>query len=232
MSIPILLAAIGVTAAFAVLAYVLGMVSMGGAAGGFVVGAVIYASLGPQGFAILALFVVGGSALTRFGYMTKSRAGTAQERGGRRGAKNAAANCTVAVVCALLVAFTGLESFAAAFVASLGAAFADTAESEVGQLFGRHPRLITTFRRIPPGADGGISLPGTSAGIVAALLTAAFGYALGVFDGTFTLTVVALAAFIGTMVDSLIGALLPKIGNELTNLACTFSAALLAFFLN
>lgn len=226
-----LLAAIGVTAAFAALAYLLGMVSLGGAAGGFVVGTVIYASLGPQGFAILALFVVGGSALTRFGYITKTRAGTAQERGGRRGAKNAAANCSIAVVCALLATFTGLESFAAAFVASLAAAFADTAESEVGQLFGRYPILITTFRRISPGADGGVSLSGTSAGVVAALLTAALGYALGIFDGTVTLGVVALAAFIGTVIDSLIGALAPRIGNELTNLACTLSAAILALAL-
>ncbi len=226
-----LLAAIGVTAAFAALAYLLGMVSLGGAAGGFVVGTVIYASLGPQGFAILALFVVGGSTLTRFGYMTKTRAGIAQERGGRRGAKNAAANCSVAVVCALLATFTGLESFAAAFVASLGAAFADTAESEVGQLFGRYPRLITTLRGVSPGTDGGVSLSGTSAGVVAALLTAALGYVLGIFDGTVALAVVALAAFIGTVVDSLIGALAPRIGNELTNLACTLSAAILALAL-
>ncbi len=226
-----LLAAIGVTAVFAALAYVLGMVSLGGSAGGFVVGTAIYASLGPQGFAILVLFVVGGSALTRFGYMTKTHAGTAQERGGRRGAKNAAANCAVAVVCALLATFTGLESFAAAFVASLGAAFADTTESEVGQLFGRHPRLITTLRRVAPGTDGGISLSGTLAGAAAALLTASLGYVLGIFDEILTLAVVAFAAFIGTVVDSLIGALVPRVGNELTNVSCTLAAALLTLSL-
>ena len=53
-----LLMALLVTAVFAALAYALGMVSLGGALGGFVVGTLIYAPLGPQGFAVLALFVV------------------------------------------------------------------------------------------------------------------------------------------------------------------------------
>ncbi len=155
------------------------MVSRGGAVGGFVVGILIYASLGPRGFAVLALFVVGGSLLTRLGYSRKRRSGTAEAGGGRRGARNALANCGVAVACALLYALTSSEAFVAAFVASLGAAFADTAESEVGQLYGRAPRLITTLREVPPGTDGAVSLSGTLAGIAAAGLTAAVGLGSG-----------------------------------------------------
>ena len=94
------LTAFFVTAAFATLAYALGMVSRSGALGGLLVGTAIYASLGPRGFAVLALFVVGGSLLTRLGYGSKQRTGTAQEHGGRRGARNALANCSVAVLCA------------------------------------------------------------------------------------------------------------------------------------
>jgi len=222
-----LLIALLVTAAFAALAYALGIVSRGGALGGFVVGTLIYASLGPQGFAILVLFVVGGSLLTQLGYGSKQRAGTAQERGGRRGAKNAFANCAVPVLCAVLADPTGSPAFTAAFAASLGAAFADTAESEVGQVYGRAPRLITTFRRVPPGTDGAISLPGTVAGAVAATLTAALGLALHLIEGPGAMLLVALAAFLGTVADSLIGSLAPRAGNELTNLLCTLTAATL-----
>ena len=222
------LTALLVTAAFAVLAYALGMVSRGGALGGLVVGTPIYASLGPRGFAVLALFVVGGSLLTRLGYGGKRRAGTAQEHGGRRGAKNALANCAVPVLCASLASVTGSPSFAAAFVASLGAAFADTAESEVGQLFGRAPRLVTTLGRVPPGTDGAISLPGTLAGIVAAVATAALGLALGLVGGPGAMLLVAISAFLGTVADSLIGAIHPRIGNEATNVFCTLTAAVLA----
>jgi uncharacterized protein (TIGR00297 family) len=226
-----LLAAPVVTALFAVLAYALGMVSRGGALGGFAVGTVIYYCLGPQGFAVLALFVVGGSLLTRLGYGRKRRAGTAEAGGGRRGAKNALANAGVAVVCALLAVFTSSEAFAAAFVASLGAAFADTAESEVGQLYGRTPRLISNFRRVPPGTDGAISLPGTLAGLTAAGLTAALGLALGLVGEPASMLLVALAAFLGTVVDSFVGALAPRVGNEFTNVLCTLTAAVLALTL-
>lgn len=220
-------AAIFVTAAFAALAYYFGMVGKSGALGGFAVGVAIFICLGPQGFAVLALFVVGGSLLTRFGYERKRRSGTAQDSGGRRGAKNALANCSVAVVCAVLYAAMGYEALSAAFVASLGAAFADTAESEVGQIYGRSPRLITSFSRVPPGTDGAISFPGTLAGLSAAALTAFFGLSLGLVDGLGAALGVALAAFLGTVADSLVGAKTPQIGNEATNLLCTLAAALL-----
>jgi uncharacterized protein (TIGR00297 family) len=223
-----LLTALLVTAAFAALAYALGMVSRSGALGGLLVGTTIYASLGPRGFAVLALFVVGGSLLTRIGYASKQRTGTAQELGGRRRARNALANCAVAVLCAVLAAATGSEPFAAAFVAAIGAAFADTAESEVGQLFGRAPRLIPTLQKAPPGTDGAISLPGTLAGVGAAGLTAALGLALGMLETPAAALLVALAALLGTLADSLIGGLSPRAGNELTNVLCTLVAALLA----
>lgn len=223
-----LLAAVVVPAIFAALAYSLRMVSRGGAFGGFLVAASIYAGLGWQGFTVLALFVVGGSALTRLGYRRKERSGTAEGGGGRRGARNAVANAGVAVLCAVLAALTPYpQTFAAAFLASLGAAFADTAESEVGQLFGGRPRLITTFTKVPPGTDGAVSLPGTLAGLGAAVLTAASGLAVGLVGSPGATLLVAGAAFFGTVVDSLIGALIPRIGNELTNVACTLTAAAL-----
>lgn len=223
-----LLTALLVTAAFAGLAYALGMINQSGALGGLLVGTTIYVCLGPQGFAVLALFVIGGSLLTRLGYRSKLRTGTAQEHGGRRGARNALANCAVATLCAVLAATTGSETLLAPFVASLGAAFADTTESEIGQLLSRTPRLITTLRKVPPGTDGAVSLPGTLAGATAAGLTAALGLALGILETPESALLVAIAAFLGTVADSLIGALSPRAGNELTNVLCTLGAALLA----
>lgn len=225
------LLALPVTAAFAALAYRLGWVSPIGALGGIVVGAPVYACLGPQGFALLVLFVVGGSALTRLGYERKRRAGGAEAHGGRRGARNALANAGVAVLCALLYALGLSDAYAAAYVAAIGAAFADTAESEVGQLSRRQPRLLTTLRKVSPGTDGAVSLPGTLAGVAAAGLTAGLGLALGLVGGWGAAGLVALAAFFGTVADSLIGARFPRLGNEATNVLCTLVAAALAFFI-
>jgi len=220
-----------VTAAFAAIAYALRMISRSGALGGLLVGTTIYASLGARGFAVLALFVIGGSLLTRLGYRSKQRTGTAQEHGGRRSARNAIANCAVATACAILAAATGSDLFTVAFVASIGAAFADTAESEIGQLFSRTSRLITTLGKVPPGTDGAISLPGTLAGVGAAGLTVALGLTLGLLSSPGPALLTATAAFLGTIADSLIGGLLPRAGNELTNVLCTLVAALLALIL-
>ncbi|MDX5892684.1 DUF92 domain-containing protein [Rubrobacter radiotolerans] len=219
------LIAAAVTALFAALAYALGMVGRSGALGGFVIGTAVFLFSGPEGFALLALFVLGGSALTKLGYGRKSRAGTAETYGGRRGARNALANCSVAVLLAALYAVTGSGALLVAFAASLGAAFADTAESEVGQLYGGEPRLITDLRPVPPGTDGAVSLPGTLAGLAAAALMAFAALVLGIADGTGAALIVAVAGFAGTLADSLIGAKLPQLGNEATNLACTLVAA-------
>jgi uncharacterized protein (TIGR00297 family) len=226
-----LVAAFLVTGVFAWLVYALGVATRGGALGGFVVGGVIYTSLGPQGFAVLALFVVGGSLLTRLGYRSKERQSIAEAHGGRRGARNALANCGVALLCALLAALTTPGAVVAAFVAALAAAFADTAESEVGQLYSGAPRLITTLRKVPPGTDGAVSVPGTIAGLAAAGLTALLGLVLGLVAGPGLVLLIALAAFLGTVADSLIGALAPGVSNEVTNVLCTLVAAVLAFFL-
>lgn len=195
------------------------------------VGTVIYATLDWRGFAVLALFVAGGSALTRLGYAEKRRRGNAEDRSGRRGARNAFANCGVGLLCALAAALTPFqEAFAAAFVASLGAAFADTAESEAGQLSRRSPRMITSLRKVPPGTDGAVSVPGTLAGITAAGATAILALALGLVGGAGVFAVWA-AAFLGTVADSLAGALAPRIGNEPTNVLCTLVAAAIALAL-
>lgn len=188
-------------------------------------GTMTYASLGWRGFAVLALFVAGGSALTRLGYAQKLRRGRAEARSGRRGAANALANCGVAVLCALGAALTPYtEVFAAAFSAALGAAFADTAESEVGQLSHKNPRLVTSLRKVPPGTDGAVSVPGTLAGMAAAAATALLALWLGLV-GVGAASVVFVAAFAGTVADSLVGALAPRVGNEITNVICTLVAA-------
>jgi uncharacterized membrane protein len=71
-------------------------------------------------------------------------------------------------------------------------------------------------------------LPGTLAGAAAAGLTAVLGLALGLLAAPSPALLVATAAFTGTLVDSMIGALSPRAGNELTNILCTLVAAVLA----
>jgi uncharacterized membrane protein len=75
-------------------------------------------------------------------------------------------------------------------------------------------------------------LSGTLAGVGAAGLTAILALALGMLATPASAIVVAMAGFLGTVADSMIGALTPRAGNELTNVLCTLVAALLALILS
>jgi uncharacterized protein (TIGR00297 family) len=226
----LLLAAV-INATLAALAYKLRTVDLSGVIGGFLVGFLIYAFLDWKGFLLLLAFFVIGSACTKIGYKRKAAAKLAQAKGGRRGARHAFANAGVATACALFAALTPYPVlFGLAFAAAFATAAADTASSEIGQLLGRRTFLITTFRPVPRGTEGAVSLEGTLAGIFASLLVAALGASVGLYGWSGVVPVV-VAAFIGTTFESVVGAALEKrqlLDNEALNFLNTLVGALVA----
>jgi uncharacterized protein (TIGR00297 family) len=226
-----LLLAAAVNAALAGAAYAARTVDRSGVIAGFVVGFVIYAFLDWRGYLLLLAFFVIGSACTKLGYRKKAAAKLAQENKGRRGARHALANAGVATACAVFAALTPFPVvFALAFAGAFATAVADTASSEIGQLLGRRTFLITTFRPVPRGTEGAVSLEGTLAGILASAVIAALGAALGLFPWVGVLAVVA-AAFVGTTFESVVGAALEKrqlLDNEALNFLNTLVGALVA----
>ncbi|TFK68891.1 hypothetical protein BDN72DRAFT_768622 [Pluteus cervinus] len=93
-----------------------------------------------------------------------------------------------------------------------GCCLGDTLASELGILSPSPPVLITTWKRVPPGTNGGVSLGGTMASVMG-------GFAIGVTMGACLLmehcgwgTVLpclgwgAFAGGFGSLVDSLLGA--------------------------
>jgi len=115
-------------------------------------------------------------------------------------------------------------------LAALAEAAADTVSSEIGQILGGQPRLITTLRRVEAGTDGGVSLIGSLAGVAAAGIVAAVGaWALG---GDWSFFAVSCAGGVfGLFFDSLLGATLERRGwlnNDGVNFLSTASAAAFA----
>jgi uncharacterized protein (TIGR00297 family) len=112
-------------------------------------------------------------------------------------------------------------------LAALAEAAADTVSSEIGQVLGGRPRMITTLRRVEAGTDGAISLVGTLAGAAAALLVAMAGTIA--FGGSRTMLAVSCAGGVfGLFFDSLLGATLERRGwlnNDAVNFLSTASAA-------
>jgi len=216
-----LLWAAGVNALLAGVAYAARTVDISGVIGGFFVGFTIWAFLDWKGFLLLFAFFVIGSACTKLGYKRKAAQNLAQEKGGRRGARHALANAGVATACALFAALTGHPVlFALAFAASFATAAADTASSEIGQLLGRRTFLITTFRPVPRGTEGAVSLEGTLAGVAASVVIGALGALLGLYPWV-GVAAIAVAAFVGTTFESVVGAALEK-RNLLDNEALNF----------
>ena len=226
-----LLLAAAINATLAALAYEARTVDLSGVIGGFLVGFLIYAFLDWRGFLLLLAFFVIGSGCTKIGYKRKAAAKLAQEKGGRRGARHAFANAGVATACALFAALTPHPVlFGLAFAAAFATAAADTASSEIGQLLGRRTFLITTFRPVPRGTEGAVSLEGTLAGIFASLIIAVLGALVGLYPWAGVLAVV-IAAFVGTTFESVVGAALEKrqlLDNEALNFLNTLVGALVA----
>ena len=224
---------LGVNFPLAGAAWLLGAVTWSGVAGGLAIGIIIATFAGVRAFLVLAAFFVLGSAATRIGYARKARKGIAQERGGARGIVHAVANGGVAAYLAFLsgsVASPKRETLLIAFVAALATAACDTLGSEVGPLGKRDPFLITRFRRVAAGTPGAVSLLGTSAGAAGAVLVGGVAAVLGLVPPA-AVPVILLAALVGALLESLLGATLEPeglIGSETINFVNTLAGALTA----
>jgi len=205
-------------------------VSNSGAAAGAVVCFLISAGAGGGALAALVSVFLLTWIATRFGTSRKEKSGTAERRGGRRGSQ-VLANLGVATIAAVLFALTGKAVFLLAVAAALSEAAADTVSSEIGQAIGSNARLITSWRAVPTGTDGGVTLVGTAGGVMAAALVSAvcgvsglipwnwFGIGLG-------------SAVAGMIADSFLGAWLERrkiLSNDQVNFLGTLIAAAVAF---
>ena len=199
---------------------------------------------------VLAVLVL-TSLATRFGRKRKERLGTAEEKHGRVSAQVCANLGFASLVCLVEygAVLTGREStifpnapgealansvIAAFAFASLAEAAADTVSSEIGQVLGGQPYMITTLRRAAPGTDGAVSIAGTLAGVLAACIVAGVGTLVLEHDWKVFVVISAGGTF-GLLFDSLLGATLERKGylnNDAVNFLSTISAAVFALSLS
>jgi uncharacterized protein (TIGR00297 family) len=218
---------LGLNAAIAAAAFAARSIDLAGAVSAVVIGTAVTAGLGLPGLALLIAFFVVGSAVTRLGYRIKAARGIAQEKGGARGWRNAWANGGVPAFLALLAGacraqagplspaaseagFAGLL-LSVAYAASVATAGADTCSSEIGKAYGRRTFLITSFKPVPPGTEGAVSLEGTLGGLAGGAAVAAVGAAGGLY-GWPVAVLVAIAGLLGSLAESVIGTLAEKRG--------------------
>jgi len=204
-----------------------GSLTRSGAIAAFVVGTLVFGFGGWQGGLLLLTFFTTSSALTRWHAPRKRHP---EHRGGRS-AGQVIANGLVAATLAVWSGIAPSPEVITAFAGAIAAATADTWATEVGLLSPSVPRLITTWRRVPAGTSGGVTLLGTATGAAGASLIARLSQLM---FGT-SHDVVWVAAMVAMFIDSLLGATLEGRGrwlnNDAVNLAATAAGALIASLL-
>lgn len=189
-----------------------------------IMGIIIIFTAGVNWLLLIFAFLILGLIFTKYKHEYKKKMGIYE---GTRSVKNVISNGIVPFVMAAFGNYAG-------FIGSIAVATSDTLASEIG-VVDKHPRLITTFKKVPPGTDGGISPIGTAAGIVGAGIIGIIAYLLGISADPFTaLKIAVISGTFGCFVDSILGAVLESrnyLTNEHVNLLATVSGAILGILI-
>ncbi|MEM9566900.1 MAG: DUF92 domain-containing protein [Cyanobacteria bacterium P01_E01_bin.34] len=202
-----------------------------------VLGLIVWGGLGWPGFGIVAAYFVFGTVVTKVGMKQKEAKGIAEKRGGARGPENVWGSALTGALCALGYAVWPHSLWVLGYVASFSAKLADTTSSEVGKAYGKRTFSIVSFRPVPAGSEGAVSLEGTVAGWIAAIALTAFGFALttrsSLLEMTWAWAIPCwIAAILATTTESWIGATIQEdiawMTNEVVNGIQTTIAAVFA----
>lgn len=236
---PHVLIAFGIALVLGYLAYRVKIADVSGLLGATLVGVLIIAFTSIWWFLLLLAFYLLGGGFTKYKYRYKQSMGIAQGKGGARGYKNVFSNSIVAIVAAIChTIFPGAaDVFLYVYLGSVATAAGDTLASEIGTTYKGRPRMITTLKKVDPGTDGGVSSLGELAATFGSVVIALFALLFGVIaiDSQWLwllgATITTASGFLGTNIDSLLGATLQQRGilsNSGVNVVSTIAGGIVA----
>ncbi|EOY30903.1 Integral membrane protein-like isoform 1 [Theobroma cacao] len=204
---------------------------LSGALSGFIV-MTIHFAVGYRFGAMLLAFFFTSSKLTKVGEEKKRRVDADFKEGGQRNWIQVLFNSGVATVLSVIIwSLTGgedkcLDSKESVLITSLiggiighySCCNGDTWSSEIGVLSDAQPRLITTFKTVRRGTNGGVTKTGLLAALAAGSVIGLTFVLVGFFTTTcstgmamkqlLVIPLSAVAGLLGSIIDSLLGATL------------------------
>jgi uncharacterized protein (TIGR00297 family) len=193
------------------------------------VGIILLVFADARWFIIMLAFFILGSVCTRYKFEYKKRIGVEQGQSGARGYRNVFANGIIAAAAAVLYGVFVEPVFIVMYVGCVATAAADTMASEIG-VTGGIPYMITTLKKVPIGTNGGVTRIGELVALLGGFLVSLVALALNVIT-PWMMVVCTIAGFVGTNIDSVVGATLENrgyVGNAGTNLIATIGGGLFA----
>ena len=161
-------------------------------------------------FILLVSFLLLSAIITKFQYNVKKKI---YGESFSRGSYNVLANGLPALIFAILYKIYPSNIIAYSYLAVIAALMADKASSEIGILSKKNPVLITNFKPVAKGTNGGITLLGEVVGVIFALIIGIIAYAIGFINDLFlSLIITSVFGFIGNNLDSLLGAIFENKG--------------------
>lgn len=221
------------------LAYVAKIADISGLLSATLVGVLIIAFTNVWWFLLLLTFYMLGGGFTKYKYEYKKSLGIAQGKGGARGYRNVFSNSIFAIAASICYTIFPQEShlFMYIYLGTVATATGDTLASEVGTTYKGSPRMITTLKKVEPGTDGGVSTLGETASLLGSLVIAIFAVLFRVIEVDpihlclIGMAIVVISGFVGTNIDSLLGATLQQRGilsNNGVNVVSTLIGGLVA----
>ena len=211
------------------------LMTKGGWISAGVLGSILWGCFSWQGWSSVVIYLLLGSLVTKIGYKFKNEKGIAEKRGGKRGPENVWGSAATGLFFAIMVKlnFTNLLFYKIGFAASFAAKLADTFGSEIGKRFGRNTYLITSFRKVERGTEGGISIEGTAASALGSIFMSLIMLILNIISTKYQFLIVVISGFLATISESFIGAKFQdkyKLSNELVNSIQTSISSIIAIF--
>lgn len=228
--------------AISLVAYYQKFLTAGGTTAAFFVVLVIGLFGGLLWLFLLFVFVLMSFLATKYKFALKEALGAQEGVKGERSARNVLANGAVPSALAFLSFLDSplfpRELSGMVFISAIAVAASDTIASEIGILSPR-THLITTMERVKPGTEGGISILGEFAALLAAVFTSLLGYLVLFYSNTVPLDITTIiipifVGFVGCHIDSLMGATLERRGyftKHHTNFSSIVLGALMAWLM-